>query len=79
MPSHPSTPDAANQRLARTLCCAVDGAGKPRHQIAREIFDTFYKRNDFSTAAAQSVILFVIILILTLMQNRFFGKRAFGG
>lgn len=43
------------------------------------IFDTFYKRNDFSTAAAQSVILFVIILILTLMQNRFFGKRAFGG
>ena len=43
------------------------------------IFDTFYRRNDFSTAAAQSVILFVIILILTLMQNRFFGKRAFGG
>ncbi len=43
------------------------------------IFDTFYKRNDFSTAAAQSVILFAIILILTLMQNRFFGKRAFGG
>lgn len=36
MPSQPSTPDAANQRLARTLCCAVDGAGKPRHQIARE-------------------------------------------
>lgn len=43
------------------------------------IFDTFYRRNDFSTAAAQSVILFAIILILTLMQNRFFGKRAFGG
>lgn len=43
------------------------------------IFDTFYKRNDFSTAAAQSVILFAIILILTLMQNRFFGRRALGG
>ena len=43
------------------------------------IFDTFYRRNDFSTAAAQSVILFAIILILTLAQNRFFGKKAFGG
>ncbi len=43
------------------------------------IFDTFYKRNDFSGAAAQSVILFAIILILTLAQNRFFGKSAFGG
>ncbi len=43
------------------------------------IFDTFYRRNDFSTAAAQSVILFAIILILTLMQNRFFGRRALGG
>ncbi|NLG08855.1 MAG: sugar ABC transporter permease [Deinococcales bacterium] len=43
------------------------------------IFDTFYRRNDFSMAAAQSVILFVIILILTLMQNRFFGRRALGG
>lgn len=43
------------------------------------IFDTFYKRNDFSGAAAQSVILFAIILILTLAQNRFFGRRALGG
>lgn len=42
------------------------------------IFDTFYKRNNFSLAAAQSVILFVIILILTLLQNRLFGKRALG-
>ena len=36
MPNLPSMPDAANERLARTLCCAVDGAGKPRHQVARE-------------------------------------------
>lgn len=42
------------------------------------IFDTFYKRNNFSLAAAQSVVLFVIILILTLLQNRLFGKRALG-
>ena len=27
MPNLPSMPDAANERLARTLCCAVDGAG----------------------------------------------------
>src|SRR5690606_27797159 len=42
------------------------------------IFDTFYGLNDFSLAAAQSVILFVIILILTLLQNRFFGRRVVG-
>lgn len=42
------------------------------------IFDTFYGRNNFSLAAAQSVILFVIILILTLLQNRFFGRRVVG-
>jgi len=42
------------------------------------IFDTFYKRNDWSLAAAQSVVLFAVILILTLYQNRFFGRRALG-
>lgn len=41
------------------------------------IFDTFYGRNNFSLAAAQSVVLFAIILILTLLQNRFFGRRVF--
>ena len=41
------------------------------------IFDTFYGRNNFSLAAAQSVVLFVIILILTLLQNRLFGRRVF--
>ena len=43
------------------------------------IFDTFYGRNNFSLAAAQSVVLFAIILILTLLQNRLFGRRVFGG
>lgn len=41
------------------------------------IFDTFYGRNNFSLAAAQSVVLFAIILILTLLQNRFMGSRAY--
>jgi multiple sugar transport system permease protein len=43
------------------------------------IFDTFYQRNDFSLAAAQSVVLFLIILGLTLLQNRLFGRRALRG
>ena len=43
------------------------------------IFDTFYKRNNWSLAAAQSVVLFAIILILTLYQNRFFGRGVFRG
>ena len=41
------------------------------------IFDTFYGRNNFSLAAAQSVVLFAIILVLTLLQNRFMGSRVF--
>jgi ABC-type sugar transport system permease subunit len=43
------------------------------------IFDTFYKRNNWSLAAAQSVVLFAIILILTLYQSRFFGRGVFRG
>ena len=43
------------------------------------IFDTFYKRNNWSLAAAQSVVLFAIILILTLYQSRFFGRSALRG
>ena len=43
------------------------------------IFDTFYKRNNYSLAAAQSILLFVVILSLTLVQNRLFGKRALRG
>jgi len=39
------------------------------------IFDTFYKRNDFSLAASQSIVLFVIILILTLFNQRILGGR----
>ena len=43
------------------------------------IFDTFYKQNNFSLAAAQSILLFVVILMLTLLQNRIFGRRVFRG
>jgi ABC-type sugar transport system permease subunit len=34
------------------------------------IFDTFYKSNNFSLAATQSILLFVFILAITLIQNR---------
>jgi len=40
------------------------------------IFDTFYRRNDFGVAASQSVVLFLIILGMTLLQSRLFGPRA---
>lgn len=43
------------------------------------IFDTFYGRNNFSLAAAQSVVLFAIILVLTLLQNRVMGSRVYRG
>ena len=43
------------------------------------IFDTFYQRSEFGVAAAQSVVLFVIILAMTLLQNRLFGRKALRG
>jgi multiple sugar transport system permease protein len=43
------------------------------------IFDTFYKSNQFGYAAAQAIILFLIILALTLVQNKVFGERVFYG
>lgn len=43
------------------------------------IFDTFYKSNQYGYAAAQAFILFIIILGLTLAQNKIFGERVFYG
>ena len=40
------------------------------------IFDTFYALNDFGLAAAQSLVLFAVILTVTLLQQRLFGRRA---
>lgn len=41
------------------------------------IFDTFYKANQYGYATAQAIILFVIILVLTLVQNKVFGEKVF--
>lgn len=43
------------------------------------IFDTFYKANQYGYAASQAILLFVIILILTFIQNKVFGERVFYG
>jgi len=43
------------------------------------IFDTFYRSNNFSLAAAQSIALFVLILGFTLAQQRVLGRRVFYG
>ncbi len=40
------------------------------------IFDTFYALNDFGLAATQSLVLFAVILAVTLLQQRVFGRRA---
>lgn len=39
------------------------------------IFDTFYKSNNFSLAAAQSILLFIFILAIMLIQNRVLKGR----
>lgn len=43
------------------------------------IFDTFYKINNYGYAAAQAVILFIIIAGLTYAQNKLFSERVFYG
>jgi multiple sugar transport system permease protein len=43
------------------------------------IFDTFYKVNQYGYAAAQAILLFVIIMSLTYVQNKVFGERVFYG
>jgi multiple sugar transport system permease protein len=43
------------------------------------IFETFYKQNQFGYATAQAILLFVIILGLTFVQNKLFGEKVFYG
>jgi multiple sugar transport system permease protein len=43
------------------------------------IFDTFYKSNNFSLAAAQSFLLFFVILFVTVTQQRVLGRQVFYG
>jgi multiple sugar transport system permease protein len=43
------------------------------------IFDTFYRSNDFSLAAAQSFLLFFVILFVTITQQRVLGRKVFYG
>jgi ABC-type sugar transport system permease subunit len=43
------------------------------------IFETFYKQNQFGYATAQAILLFMIILGLTFIQNKVFGEKVFYG
>ena len=43
------------------------------------IFDTFYKLNNYSPAATQAIVMFVIIAALTYIQNKFFSSKVFYG
>ena len=43
------------------------------------IFETFYKQNQFGYATAQAILLFLIILGLTFIQNKVFGEKVFYG
>ncbi|MCD6290989.1 MAG: sugar ABC transporter permease, partial [Anaerolineae bacterium] len=43
------------------------------------IFDTFYKANKYGYATAEAFLLFLVILSLTLVQNKVFGERVFYG
>jgi multiple sugar transport system permease protein len=44
-----------------------------------EIFKIFYKANNYGYAAAQAIILFLIILGLTFAQNKLLGNKVFYG
>lgn len=44
-----------------------------------EIFNIFYKANNYGYAAAQSILLFLIIIGLTFAQNKLFADKVFYG
>jgi multiple sugar transport system permease protein len=43
------------------------------------IFDSFYKANMYGVATAQAIVLFLVILGLTFVQNKIMGERVFYG
>lgn len=57
----------------------VPNAQKTVVTASVQIFQTFYTENNFSVAAAEAIILFLIILGLTFAQNKLLGDRVFYG
>ncbi len=57
----------------------VPNAQKTVITASVQIFQTFYTENNFSMAAAEAIILFLIILGLTFAQNKILGDRVFYG
>jgi len=57
----------------------VPNAQKTVITASVQVFQTFYTENNFSLAAAEAIILFVIILGLTFAQNKLLGDRVFYG
>ena len=43
------------------------------------IFNTFFKANNYGYASAEAILLFIIILYLTYVQNRIFSEKVFYG
>jgi len=43
------------------------------------IFDSFYKANMYGVATSQAIVLFLVILALTFVQNKIMGERVFYG
>jgi len=57
----------------------LPGARETTTTAAIFIFNEFYKSSKFGYAAALAFILFAIILLLTVVQNRIMGRRVFYG
>jgi len=57
----------------------VPNAQKTVVTASVQIFQTFYTENNFSVAASEAIILFLIILGLTFAQNKLIGDRVFYG
>lgn len=43
------------------------------------IFNTFFKANNYGYASAEAILLFIVILYLTYVQNRIFSEQVFYG
>ncbi|HHO54850.1 MAG TPA: sugar ABC transporter permease, partial [Trueperaceae bacterium] len=69
----------ALQAFTHVFVMKTPAVGRAMDVASIHIFDTFYKSNNFSKAAAESILLFIVILLITIIQNRILGKKALNG
>lgn len=69
----------ALQAFTHVFVMKVPAVGSAMDVASIHIFETFFNSNNFSKAAAESILLFIVILLITIIQNRILGRKALDG